>query len=308
MSLWTRSGIGEGALFGLALASRAKQVREGPERASRRSQSPAQGARLFEGALNRGADPDHPRPGVGPEHRADLGDAEGSTAENRPARLYKLLGGLGVADVVHQTRRRAVGVNAPSPGPLRRSKGEACSGSRGSRLSLPPVVQTSCWKQEQTMRRPVHPPGGGRGQRDHAWSDARGEHRGLVGNVRWVDEGLPIAYEVLDEGVPVYASDGEQVGTVDHVISAPAEDIFHGIVMRAEGGRRFVAADQVASLHEHGVDLRIDAAAAAALPEPEGGAAALRLREPGVKPSRWTHILDRVSGKDSRQRDWTEED
>ena len=69
-----------------------------------------------------------------------------------------------------------------------------------------------------------------------------------------------------------------------------------------------MAADQVASLHEHGVDLRIDAAAAAALPEPEGGAVALRLREPGVKPSRWTHILDRVSGKDSRQRDWTEED
>jgi hypothetical protein len=123
-----------------------------------------------------------------------------------------------------------------------------------------------------------------------------------------VDEGHPIAYEVLDEGVPVYTSDGEQVGTVEHVISAPSEDIFHGIVLRAEGGRRFVAADQVASLHEHGVDLRIDAAAAAALPEPEGGAVALRLREPGVKPSRWTHILDRVSGKDSRQRDWTEED
>ena len=98
------------------------------------------------------------------------------------------------------------------------------------------------------------------------------------------------------------------MGTVDQVISAPAEDIFHGIVLRAEGGRRFVAADQVASLHEHGVDLRIDAAAAAALPEPSGGAAALHLREPGVKPSRWTHILDRVSGKDSRRRDWTEED
>jgi Uncharacterized protein conserved in bacteria (DUF2171) len=128
------------------------------------------------------------------------------------------------------------------------------------------------------------------------------------GNVRWVDEGLPIAYEVVDNGVPVYSSDGEQVGTVDHVISAPAEDIFHGIVLRAEGGRRFVAADQVASLHERGVDLRMDAAAAAALPEPDGGAPALRLREPGVKPSRWAHILDRVSGKDSRQRDWTEED
>ena len=123
-----------------------------------------------------------------------------------------------------------------------------------------------------------------------------------------MDEGLPIAYEVLDKGVPCYTSDGEQVGTVDHVISLPAEDIFHGIVLRAERGRRFVAADQVASLHERGVDLRIDAAAAAALPEPNGGAVALRLREPGVKASRWTHILDLVSGKDSRQRDWTEED
>jgi hypothetical protein len=137
---------------------------------------------------------------------------------------------------------------------------------------------------------------------------AEGTPRAGDANVRWVDEGLPIAYEVLDKGVPVYASDGEQVGTVDHVISAPAEDIFHGIVMQTEGARRFVAADQVASLHEQGVDLRIDAAAAAALPEPHGGASAVRFREPGVKPSRWTHILDLVSGKDSRQRDWTEED
>ena len=113
----------------------------------------------------------------------------------------------------------------------------------------------------------------------------------------WMDEGLPIAYEVLDQGVPVYCSDGEQVGTVDHVIAAPAEDIFHGIVLRAEGGRRFVAADQVTSLHEHGVDLRIDAAAAAALPEPGGGALALRLREPGVKPK----PLDAHPGPSERQ-------
>ena len=123
-----------------------------------------------------------------------------------------------------------------------------------------------------------------------------------------MDEGLPIAYEVLDKGVPCYTSDGEQVGTVDHVISLPAEDIFHGIVMRAAGARRFVAADQVASLHERGVDLRIDATAAAALPEPHGGAPAWRDREPGVKPSRWKHIVDRMSGADSRRRDWTEED
>jgi hypothetical protein len=130
----------------------------------------------------------------------------------------------------------------------------------------------------------------------------------LTDSVLAVDEGLPIAYEVLDEGIPVYASDGDQVGTVDHVISVPAADIFHGIVMRAEGGRRFVAADQIASLHERGVDLRIDAAAAAALPEPHGGAPVLRDREPGVTPSRWTHILDLVKGGGPRRRDWTEED
>jgi len=36
-----------------------------------------------------------------------------------------------------------------------------------------------------------------------------------------VDEGAPIAYEVLDAGVPVYDADGQAVGTVDHVVAAP---------------------------------------------------------------------------------------
>jgi hypothetical protein len=121
------------------------------------------------------------------------------------------------------------------------------------------------------------------------------------------DEGLPIAYEVLETGVPVFASDGNQVGTVAHVVAAPEEDIFHGIVLEAEHGQRFVAADQVASLHERGVDLRIDQAAAAALPEPEGGAPAWRVEEPGVKPSPWRRFLDLVEGKDPRSRGWDEE-
>jgi sporulation protein YlmC with PRC-barrel domain len=46
-----------------------------------------------------------------------------------------------------------------------------------------------------------------------------------------VDEGLPIAYGVLEKGVAVLASDGERVGTVHHVVSAPEKDIFHGIVI-----------------------------------------------------------------------------
>jgi hypothetical protein len=122
-----------------------------------------------------------------------------------------------------------------------------------------------------------------------------------------VDEGLPIAYAVLDEGVPVYTSDGGQLGTVDHVVSAPAEDIFHGIVVRTQAGQRFIEADDVVSLHERGVDLRIDAETAAALPEPHGAAPAWRVREPGIKPSRWTHLLDKFSGGAPLRRDWSDE-
>jgi hypothetical protein len=56
------------------------------------------------------------------------------------------------------------------------------------------------------------------------------------------------------------------------------------------------------------VDLNIAAAAAAALPEPHGGAPAWREVEPGVKPSRWKRFVDLVEGKDPRARSWHEED
>jgi hypothetical protein len=123
-----------------------------------------------------------------------------------------------------------------------------------------------------------------------------------------VDEGLPVAYGVLEKGVIVYASDGEQVGAVDHVIAAPEADIFHGIVMRTGLGQRFVAADQVASLHEHGVDLNIEAAAVPSLPTPHGWAPSWRDREPGVKPRPWTKYVDMLTGKSPKARNWTEED
>lgn len=122
------------------------------------------------------------------------------------------------------------------------------------------------------------------------------------------DEGFPIAYEVLEPGVPVYSSDGEQIGTVEHVVAAPEIDIFHGIIVATAAGKRFVPADQVASLHERGVDLRISAADAALLPKPEGDAPAWRVREPGIKPSRWAHLLDRLGGGPRTDRDWKRED
>ncbi len=100
-----------------------------------------------------------------------------------------------------------------------------------------------------------------------------------------MDDGLPIAYTVLEREVPVYASDGDMVGTVDHVVSAPAEDIFHGIVATIGGVSHLILADDIESLHEHGVHLRIDSAAAAALEAPHGAAPSWSVHEPGVRPS-----------------------
>jgi len=115
-----------------------------------------------------------------------------------------------------------------------------------------------------------------------------------------VDEGLPIAYLVLEKDVAVYASGGELVGTVDHVVAAPDQDIFHGIVIRVGGDRRFVAVELVAALHEHGVDLTIDETEAGALPAPHGAAPLWHDVEPGAKPHAWTHIANRLGGHAGR--------
>lgn len=121
-----------------------------------------------------------------------------------------------------------------------------------------------------------------------------------------MDEGLPIAYEVLEKNVPVHASGGEVIGSVDHVVAAFDEDIFHGIVITTTHGRRFVAADQVNSLHEHGVDLEIDAREAASLPAPEGAAPVWRDNEPGVRASEWKHLLGYFTPHGDRS-GWTRE-
>jgi uncharacterized protein YrrD len=105
-----------------------------------------------------------------------------------------------------------------------------------------------------------------------------------------MDEGLPVAYKVLEEGVPVYASGGEQVGTVDHVVAAPEEDIFHGIVVDVPGhGRHVVEAPEIASLHERGVDLEISRDEVLARPGPHGGAAVYG-EDPGEMKG-WSHWL-----------------
>jgi uncharacterized protein YrrD len=111
-----------------------------------------------------------------------------------------------------------------------------------------------------------------------------------------MDEGQPIAYTLLGEGVPVLASDGGRVGTVGAVLSAPEKDVFHGLLVNtSDHGVRFVEAAAIASIHERGVDLRIDSAAAASLPPPEHAAPVYD--EDPAKQQGWRHWVNALTGR-----------
>jgi hypothetical protein len=117
-----------------------------------------------------------------------------------------------------------------------------------------------------------------------------------------VDEGLPIAYEVLEKGVSVFDSGGERVGSVSYVLQAPHEDIFHGIVVDVDGGgARTVLAEDVAAIHERGVDLRIDGDVVRSLPGPEGGAPVYD--EDPTEMKGWDHWMHKLTLKG----DWKRE-
>jgi hypothetical protein len=93
-----------------------------------------------------------------------------------------------------------------------------------------------------------------------------------------MDLGDPVSYLVLSDGTDVLSSDGRKVGTVEHVLADADADVFDGVIvdMRAgPGGHRFADADQVASIHERGVVLSLDAEAAERLPEPTGNPATM---------------------------------
>lgn len=101
-----------------------------------------------------------------------------------------------------------------------------------------------------------------------------------------MDIGAPVSYEVLEPGTPVYSSDGEQVGKVAHVMAVEDADLFEGIVIaehHVSGGHRFVDEDQIAEIHERGVVLKLDRAAAAQLPEPTANPGTMR-EDPAEPP------------------------
>jgi hypothetical protein len=94
------------------------------------------------------------------------------------------------------------------------------------------------------------------------------------------DLGSPSSYQALQPGPPCFTCDGEEVGKVEHVLADPDVDVFDGIVLDTSalpGGHRFVDASQVEEIFERGVLLKIDRAAAEALPEPSENPATMEV-------------------------------
>jgi hypothetical protein len=81
-----------------------------------------------------------------------------------------------------------------------------------------------------------------------------------------------ISYQALAKGVPVRASGGEQIGTVEHVLQVPELDVFDGIVLRTPGGLRFADANQVADITDRYVLLNLPAGEAERLGQPQASA------------------------------------
>jgi hypothetical protein len=117
------------------------------------------------------------------------------------------------------------------------------------------------------------------------------------------DLGEPNSYLAVSKGVPVYSSDGQSLGRVVQVLSAPNLDMFDGIVFdttAGPGGHRFVDAPEVGEIYERGIVLKIDAAEAADLGAPDANPGALSVNpadlvgdRPGALRRAWNSLTGR---------------
>ena len=118
------------------------------------------------------------------------------------------------------------------------------------------------------------------------------------------DLGSPISYLVVDKGVPVFSSDGQNVARVVRVLSEAKVDMFDGIIIdttAGPGGHRFVDAPEVGEIFERGVILKIDAAEVAQLPKPGQNPGSISVSAADVagepRPGFLRRAWDRLSGK-----------
>jgi hypothetical protein len=85
-----------------------------------------------------------------------------------------------------------------------------------------------------------------------------------------VDKGNPIAYTGLAVGTPVVNGDGSPIGTVEHVLQIPEEDLFDGLAVSTPDGLRFIERDQIAEITDTVVICSLSDAEVKALPVPDG--------------------------------------
>jgi len=93
-----------------------------------------------------------------------------------------------------------------------------------------------------------------------------------------MDYGEPSSYMAVEQGCEVVSSDGEKVGTLQHVLADDEEDVFDGIVIDTHlgpGGLHFVDAPQVREFFERAVELSIPASQVPELPKPTANPAVM---------------------------------
>jgi PRC-barrel domain. len=93
-----------------------------------------------------------------------------------------------------------------------------------------------------------------------------------------MDYGEPTSYLAVKKGCAVVSSDGEDVGTVQHVLADEESDVFDGVVIDTQlgpGGLHFVDAPQVNECRERAILISLPAAEVPDLPKPTPNPAAM---------------------------------
>lgn len=85
-----------------------------------------------------------------------------------------------------------------------------------------------------------------------------------------MEEEPAISYEAVRPGVPVFTSEGQEIGTLEHVLTVEELDLFDGVVVATGAGLRFVDADQIDVITAAYMRCTLDSTGAAALPPPDG--------------------------------------
>jgi hypothetical protein len=85
------------------------------------------------------------------------------------------------------------------------------------------------------------------------------------------DGAEPVSYEGVPLGVPLLSASGKRFGTLVKVLEIPSEDLFDGVIVKTDHGRRFVDRDQIAEITTEYIKCALDDAATDSLPEPSGG-------------------------------------